>query len=1184
MENSIHNLNRLIAEIKKRWLARTLKQGFVVTALTFFLWVMLYILFVYLFDPSPLMQTIGLLTILIVLLAEILKYVIRPYKRRPSDQQIALFIEEKFPEMEDRINSAVEIENLSLRRERDVLIDKLIDDAAFNAQKVQISTVIDLRKERILTYALYGLLVLFLIFIYALKDELRFVSSKMKFSFYSSGELRQGIDSIVPGDTEVEKGESQEILVALHKKSDDDVILHYKIGNNIWQKETMDAGFDKQSFMYQFLSIQEPINYYIELEVLRSPEYTISLYEFPRVVQIDLKYSYPSYTGLPDKIEEDTGNIRGLKGSEVILTVTTSGAVDTGEIVVGGSQIIPLKSLRDGIFSGSLKLQDYGTYSIKLTDKEEKTNKFPEEYQITVIDDELPIIKITDPQRDVRVNLVEEVLLAAIIQDDYGVENVRLKYSVNGDDEQSVDFIDNDLRGAVDVSGSYVFYLEDFSLEAGDIISYYLEAEDNFHQDNPAMTDMYFIEIAPFDVQYTQMNNQQGGQQQQGEQQGGSQMVTSQQMIIAATWKLHRTRKEMTSGEFAESLAALIQGQQNLRDNIDNRVNSTALSIEMVTDDDYQEIADLLRSSVKEMESAVKTLSDEKLSEALKPEQRALNYLLKADAKNKEKSVQMSRQASQSGGSQNSSSEERMTELMDLELDISKDKYEIQQQSSNQQTQELNDALEKVRELASKQQQLANQSRNNLQEEDDSRFLDRLKRNQEELRQEAENLSNMIRNMSRNNQQNSSQMQEQVERITESMRQAEQDLKNNNVQEAMAKQRQALNDLNRLQQDMKFSLNDDTRGMLEDFTENFDQMKEREQRFAQDIRDAFDEAQRNNGIISDETDLNQLAENRASIIEQLKTLERQAQSIEKQTVQENPDVSTNMRNIQNTIKRENLERKMEDSKALVQNGWLSYSLLNEDTIQYSIEMLEEQIRQIEGGLPVTEEERLSRSLEDTRELLRRFEDIMAQSRQNNQENETSQNRDQQAQVGGQPNEQNAQSDQNRQQESSERQQPSNQEQRGQTGGQRNEENAQSDQTRQQISSSQQQSDRQQGGGGLDTDRNNLIRMQSTVDQFRQMLERMERDYAEDPQMRNSIESAYHSAYAQITGELLGENAENHFRENIFEPLSQIEKQLLKRLDELELEKKLYGIRKSEVPPEYKAMVDRYFESIAGTNK
>jgi len=1136
MKTSYHRVNRLIKDIKKRWIFRTLKQGIAIAVLTFIFFAAVYILLSYRFGISPLFQNIGIAVTSIVLLVEIVLFIVRPLCQRLSNQKIALFVEEKIPELEDRINSAVEIGGLSPQRAKNILIDKLIDDATRKVWSIQISTVVDRKKERILSYTAYGLLLLFLLFIYTFRDDIITVTSKMELTPMPAVEIQQEIILITPGNIQIEKGESQEIMAELKKTSYDDILLHFKIGDDIWRKEIMEKGLDKPLYMYQFLSIQEPINYYVELNEIRSPEFTVSIYEFPKVAQIDLKYSYPSYTGLPDRTEENTGNIRGLKGSEVTLTIKTTGTAVTGELIVNDSRRIPLRPLNNGIFSGNLTLQDYGIYYVKLTDKEDENNKFPEEYQITPVDDELPIITITEPQRDVRVNAVEEVLLAASVTDDFGVSRVQIKYSINGNEDQSVDLIDDDSRGVTDVSGAHIFYLEDFTLEPGDIISYYVEAEDNFHEDNPAVTDMYFIEVVPFDAKYTQVNNQQdGGAQQQGEQQGGSQMVLNQQMIIAATWKLYRLRNEKTPEDFEESREALVQAQTNLRDNIDSRVNSTAFSMEMITDEENKEIADLLRAAVKEMNSAVEMLTDSELLKALKPEQRALNYLLKADAKNKEKRVQRSQQqASQAGGSQRSPSEERMTELMDLELDISKDKYEIQQQQSQQQqNEEVNDALQKIEELAKRQQLLANQSRNNLQEEEDRRFLDRLKRDQEELRQEAENLSNTMRQMSRDNQQITRQLQERMQRIAETMRQAEQEMKNGNIQQSMSRQRQALNELNKLQQDMRMSLTDNAREMLDNFTENFEQFKEQERQLAQDIRETYDEIQKNRGKVSDETNLERLTENRENMIDNLKSLENQANAIEEQTLQENPQTSTDMRNIQNTIKREDLERKMEESKVFLQNGWLTYARILEDNIQYSIEMLENQIRELEGGLPVTEEERLSRSLDDTREMLRRFEEITAQTQQNQQQQRDSQ------------------------------------------------QNTNSREQQQQSQGQEQMQDQQQGRrGGGDRDRNNTVRMQRLLEQFQQMIDRMEREYMDDSGMRHTLEGARHTAAPDITGELLDEAADEFFKKNIYDPLSQIEMQLLERLDAIELEKKLYGMRKAEVPPEYKRLVDKYFESIS----
>ena len=277
------------------------------------------------------------------------------------------------------------------------------------------------------------------------------------------------------------------------------------------------------------------------------------------------------------------------------MTVTATEAAEISELVLDDDRRIPLSPQGGGVFSGKLTIEDYATYYVLLTDSEKKNNKFPDEYLITPVEDELPLITITDPKRDVRVNPVEEVIIAAKAEDDFGLNSVELVYSINGGEERSIDLTGGAARGQPEVTGSYVMFLEDYSLEPGDIVSYYVTAEDNFHFGDPTMTDMYFIEITPFDASFSQANNQQSGQQQSGQQQQGSQMVMSQQMIIAATWKLHRLRNEKTADDFNESLDALIQAQANLMYNINDRVNSTAMSEEMVTDDDFLAIADLLR-------------------------------------------------------------------------------------------------------------------------------------------------------------------------------------------------------------------------------------------------------------------------------------------------------------------------------------------------------------------------------------------------------------------------------------------------------------------------------------------------------------------------------------------------------------------------------------------------------------
>ena len=80
------------------------------------------------------------------------------------------------------------------------------------------------------------------------------------------------------------------------------------------------------------------------------------------------------------------------------------------------------------------------------------------------------------------------------------------------------------------------------------------------------------------------------------------------------------------------------------------------------------------------MKEAVVELEKPALEEALTPERRALNFLLKADALNRDRNVTRNESQAGGGGGGGGNMEDRMTELMDLELDISRDKYEIQEQ------------------------------------------------------------------------------------------------------------------------------------------------------------------------------------------------------------------------------------------------------------------------------------------------------------------------------------------------------------------------------------------------------------------------------------------------------------------------------------------------------------------------
>ncbi len=125
-----------------------------------------------------------------------------------------------------------------------------------------------------------------------------------------------------------------------------------------------------------------------------------------------------------------------------------------------------------------------------------------------------------------------------------------------------------------------------------------------------------------------------------------------------------------------------------------------------------------------------------------------------------------------------------------------------------------------------------------------------------------------------------------------------------------------------------------------------------------------------------------------------------------------------------------------------------------------------------------------------------------------------------------------------------------------------------------------QENQAQNQQGQNRQRDRLARLSRLQEQAEQMVNRLQSEFNEDSGMLETLTNAGEPLNQSFKGELIGENADEFFTESVYKPLSQLELYILKRLDEIELQKKLYGMRKEEIPREYKKMVDKYFESIA----
>jgi hypothetical protein len=445
-------------------------------------------------------------------------------------------------------------------------------------------------------------------------------------------------------------------------------------------------------------------DYYVESGEVRSPTYRIEVVDAPFVRSLALEYQYPAYTGLALKRVEDGGDIVAPRGTVVRVIASPSSAVADGRLQLDDARAVRMQTTPSGELQATMRILKDGLYHVELPGLDGRFTSASAQYAITALADQPPTVRVEKPGRDIKVSAIDEVFVSAVAEDDYGITRLDLVYSVNGAPQQT-----RSLAGgtrAASVTGAHTFFLEELSLRPGDFVSYFVRATDNNAVDGArsATTDIYFIQIRPFSREYRAA--EQAGMPGDGGQEDPGALSEQQRQIIAATFNVSRDRATYTEQGYREALTTIELSQKRLREQVATLLQRMRQRGVLEMDSVFAQIAELLPQAAREMGTAEEQLQQRKPDDALPPEQRALQQLLRAEALYREVQVQMQQQ--QQGGGQGGTPPEDLADLFDLERDGLPNPYEQVQRSQQEQSQrQLDETLERLRELARRQQQEA---------------------------------------------------------------------------------------------------------------------------------------------------------------------------------------------------------------------------------------------------------------------------------------------------------------------------------------------------------------------------------------------------------------------------------------------------------------------------------------------
>ena len=472
-----------LAALRRRALGLTifsaLALGLAAGLMSVLLWVLLEALF---FLSPPWRTGLGILAFLATggVLAFALK---RHLPVLLSQHRFALFVERRCPPLQQRLISALELSGTDPSLHSPSLLAAASERATALLRAANPAQILDRRPLYAYLRLLGGAVAIALLCGALFGDDLAQAAQRCAHPLTAYERPPRTLITVQPGDLEVIKGDDATLQVHFAGDKPRRARIERRPSAEA-PYQTEELVVDRaDSVAYTFPQVQRSFRYAIAVGDDRSPEYEVRVIDPPAVKRLRLHYQYPAYSQLPDRIEEEGGDIQGLPGTRVALEIAANKPLSKATLVLDDTLSIAAR-LDGSTARVAFQIERTGAYHIALVDRKGATNRDPIRYAIQVREDQKPVVAIVDPGRDSDLPESLKVLLKAEASDDFSVEEIALVYRVNNGSEQrralpispSAELRSKPQR---EVLISHIWDLSAANLLPEDRIYYHLEALDN---------------------------------------------------------------------------------------------------------------------------------------------------------------------------------------------------------------------------------------------------------------------------------------------------------------------------------------------------------------------------------------------------------------------------------------------------------------------------------------------------------------------------------------------------------------------------------------------------------------------------------------------------------------------------------------------------------------------------------
>jgi hypothetical protein len=784
-------MHKLDAFIKKYYVSKILK-GLILSFSVYIAWYLIIVVAEYFGRfSSPFRTVLFLITsiaFLFIFIRMILIPVLNLFKigKTLDYKKASRIIGNHFPDVADKLQNTLELKELSDTDYafRDVLIAS-INQRTEKLSPIPFVSAISLKKNfRYFRYLLpvsVIALVLFIVWPNIITEATERIINFDKqyippapFAF-----------EIINDTMQVKKGKDFTLKVsAKGQYSPDQVMINYS-GNSFYMEKESNG-----VFTYKFKNLNNNLKFDLSALEVKSAQYEIKVLPAPVIIDFKVLVKAPGYTGIGEKVYNNSGDLNVPIGSEVIWTFNTSNLNDLS-VVFDTISVHAVKN--NSSFSLKRRVLKSGMYSVNV-----KNDYFSEStgvnYQLSVIPDLYPSVSVKTITDSSQFTIV---FFNGFIDDDYGFSGLSFN-CIPG--EKSDTLIRINVPFSKSVTSQDFYFAFDFSeLDVkGRNVSYYFEVSDNDGVNGAKRSRtqvMEFVVPTADDLQQMTDKTNQDTEKKIDE----AKDISNQLRKDIEDMQKKLLSEQMTSFERNQMLQQIFDNQtklENLMDDIKKEQSNAQQYKEQFSKNEelikkQQEINDLMES-----------IMDEEMQKLLEELQKLMEEF------NKDEFFKIAEEMKFNS--------EEMEKQMDNTLELLK-KTEVEERLKNSADQ-LDELAKEHEELSeqTKDKELSNEELLKKQQEQEQEF-DKIKKDYEETLKKNSELKEPM---------DLDDYQEEMQEISEMFEQSEQEMKENKNSKASKSQKQNSDNMKKMSEQMQSDMQSQEMEAMQENIEDIRQVLE----------------------------------------------------------------------------------------------------------------------------------------------------------------------------------------------------------------------------------------------------------------------------------------------------------------------------------------------------------------------